>query len=82
MENWINTNINDEEKFLNEIREMFTINYINKNKLTSELNKSNKKNERSSRRVIENGKWNSIKKKGTTRSFYHHTHFVRSFYIS
>ena len=42
MDNWINTNINDEEKFLNEIREMFTINYINKNKLTSELNKSNK----------------------------------------
>ena len=31
MDNWINTNINDEEKFLNEIREMFTINYINKN---------------------------------------------------
>ena len=41
MDNWINTNINDEEKFLNEIKEMFTINYINKNKLTSELNKSN-----------------------------------------
>ena len=42
MDNWIKTSIHDEEKFLDEIKEIFSDEYIKKNKLTSNLNTSEK----------------------------------------
>ena len=42
MDNWIKTSIDEEEKFLDGIREIFSIEYIKKNKLSSDLDLSNK----------------------------------------
>ncbi len=38
MDNWINTSLSDEEKFLNEIEKIFTSEFINKNRLISKVN--------------------------------------------
>ena len=41
LDNWINTNINDEEKFFSEIKKMFTPNFIKKNALSLNGNSAN-----------------------------------------
>ena len=42
MDNWINTNINQEEIFLKAIKEIFSMEYINKNKLDNKLDINDK----------------------------------------